>query len=339
MALTRVRTRWANPRGRSGCAAFLAFSRLFLVESRAEAEDIERIAVSYDAPTSCPNEDTFIREIAARTSKLRRVEPSEASRAIRVTLSDVSPGMTRGVLVLADRDGESERVVHDAHCAVVVSGLALIAALAIDPDAETGPVEDVHAPPPPPGPKPASPPVADVVAKRPRAIAIGAAAGGGLRVGVVPAAAMFTIAGIVGLENPSFVHPQARLELSASAPATDRPTDTGPGARLRWFGGHLEGCGLFGRSRLRVGPCALFELGAVHASGLGVKDAQSTTRAGAAMGAGVRGVLTSGLFYADLGAFPLVPFRRDRFYAEPNTTLFQTTAVGAEVGANVGMVF
>ena len=70
-------------------------------------------------------------------------------------------------------------------------------------------------------------------------------------------------------------------------------------------GGHFEGRGLLGRSRLRVGPCALFELGAVHASGLGVKDAPSTTRAAASMGAGLRGVLTPGVFYADFEAFPL----------------------------------
>lgn len=336
-----ARTSWSTPRVRRICAASLVATTYALIEPRASAEEIERIAVSYEAYPLCPNEDAFVGEIAARTSKFQRVSEKEASRVLRVKLTE-EPGhaMTRGELVLAD--GEA-RVVHDENCAVVVSGLALIAALAIDPEAETGPVDRLAPPPPPPPPpppvEPPLPPPPPIVASKPRrTIAFGATAGVGARVGLVPISAAAMISGFVGFEEPTWIHPQARLQLAGTGPRTESGPTAGPAAKLQWYGAHLEGCGFFG-GRFRAGPCGLFEVGAVHASGVNVNDRQSTTRPGASVGAGMRGMLTAGHFYGDVGAFALAPFRRDRFYVDPSVTLFQSSVVGGEVSANVGVIF
>lgn len=321
--------------------------------SEVKAEEIERIAVTYEAHPLCPNEDAFVGEIAARTSRFRRVPEGGGGRTIRVRLrEEEGHAGTRGELVLAEGDAESVRVVHDESCAVVVSGLALIAALAIDPEAETGPVGPIAPPPagppeaPPPPPvavlSPPAAPVADAREGARRSLRGAVVAGMAGRVGVVPASAAVTIAGVVGLvtrsrKGTSLVSPEARLELSLGAPRTEDAG--GPAARLQWFGGHLEGCGLFGVARLRGGPCGLVEVGAVHAEGLAIGDAQSTTRVGASLGGGLRGALTIGAFQAGIGAFVLVPLRRDRFYVDPSLTLFRTSALGGQVGADVGVHF
>lgn len=340
------------PRGRlrvvrRSCAAITVGLAIAISGSRASAEESERIAVSYEAHPLCPNEDAFVGEISARTSKFRRVPPAEAGRTIHVRLSE-EPGhaMTRGELLLAEGDSESTRVVHDENCSVVVSGLALIAALAIDPEAETGPVDPlVHSPPPAPPPPVAPPaPPRDVapppLPPRPSRWQLGASLGVAGRAGLVPLTAAVTIAGFVGRESPSLVHPHARIELSAGAPRTE--SAGGPAADLQWFGGRVEGCGLLGR-RFRAGPCGLVEVGAVHARGVDVSDAQSTTRVGFATGAGARAMLMAGHVQAGIGAFVVIPFRRDRFYVDAprqgTVTVFQSSAVGGQVGADVGMVF
>lgn len=341
------RTSWSPPRLRGflrNCAAFLVATACVLVRAPASAEEVERIAVSYEAHPLCPNEDAFVGEISARTSKFQRAPEREASRALRVKLSE-EPGhaMTRGELVLAD--GEV-RVVHDEKCAVVVSGLALIAALAIDPEAETG--ETIDRTPSPPAPLPPPPPATPLplapveIARRDHAIIVGALAGVGARVGLVPISAAAMIAGFVGLEGgglPTWLHLQVRLQLAGAGPRRESGARPGPAAKLQWYRGHLEGCGALGRGRLRLGPCALFEVGAVHAVGVDVNYAQSTTRVGGSVGPGLRAMLSAGHLYGDIGAFALIPLRRDRFYVDPSVTLFRSSAVGGELGANVGVKF
>jgi hypothetical protein len=148
---------------------------------------------------------------------------------------------------------------------------------------------------------------------------------------LVPFSAAATVAGLFDFDSVEW-----RLELSATGPRT--VTVPKAAARLEWFGGHLEGCNYLGH-RLRAGPCALLETGAVHASGVGVKDVQSTTRFDASLGVGARAAVVSGHFFGEIGAFLLVPFRRDRFYVDPRVTVFQSSTVGAQFGADVGLLF
>jgi hypothetical protein len=104
---------------------------------RAARAQVEAIRLTYDAYAGCPSEAQFVGDVTARTDRARRVGADEPARAfdVRVRAED---GESRGVLQITSLDGTvSLRDVTGETCAAVVSALALMTALAIDPRAAT----------------------------------------------------------------------------------------------------------------------------------------------------------------------------------------------------------
>jgi len=115
---------------------------------RAEAEAVR---VRYSAPAGCSSRAAFVRELTLRTPRIRVVEESEPSTLFLVELADRSTGVA-GELRWIERDGaETARAVSGATCEEVVSALALIAAVLVDPESSSQ-----HPTSPPPVPPPAS---------------------------------------------------------------------------------------------------------------------------------------------------------------------------------------
>ncbi|MEZ4220201.1 MAG: hypothetical protein R3B13_04670 [Polyangiaceae bacterium] len=110
--------------------------------------------VDYRAAESCPDREAFTKEVARRS---RRAQVVATGGALRATVSiEASPW--RGTLSYEGRDGSGQRSVEGEECDEVVSALALMLALLVDPDAELpSPTKSEAAPEPMPptvGPPP-----------------------------------------------------------------------------------------------------------------------------------------------------------------------------------------
>jgi hypothetical protein len=98
---------------------------------------VEPIRVTYRAYSGCPGESRFREEIEGRTERARWAAENERARTFVVTVT-LENEIVRGSLSITSVDGSaSRREVTGDTCSEVVSALALITALAIDPSAST----------------------------------------------------------------------------------------------------------------------------------------------------------------------------------------------------------
>jgi len=122
------------------------------------AEETVRLRLRYEVPAGCPDEAAFVGAVRARTA-LARFESDGAAPTVGVVVQQ-RDGWTWGTLT---RVGALPRDVTGESCDDVVSALALILSLTIEPraDAPSGGAPGVAADPaPPPAMPPAAPPVA-----------------------------------------------------------------------------------------------------------------------------------------------------------------------------------
>jgi hypothetical protein len=105
----------------------------------AAAADTEPIRIRFEAPPGCPSEAAFLDQVRARTAKARVAAASEKARTFAVRLTQEGRSI-HGRLAIEDAASQTElREVTGERCAEVVSALALITALAVDPHASTAP--------------------------------------------------------------------------------------------------------------------------------------------------------------------------------------------------------
>jgi hypothetical protein len=101
--------------------------------------DVEGVRLTYSADTDCPDEGRFSQAVTARTDRMRRAAEGEPARAFVVNITRDTTAI-RGALSITGLDGSvSKREVTGESCNEVVSALALITALAIDPQASIAP--------------------------------------------------------------------------------------------------------------------------------------------------------------------------------------------------------
>ncbi|XYH94246.1 hypothetical protein ACMHYB_41390 [Sorangium sp. So ce1128] len=119
---------------RRGAAAAALWAAL-AAPSAGRAEDgVEPIRVRLEAHAGCPSEMSFVEQVRARTPKVRTAARGERARTF--TIAVVRDGaLSRGRLTIEERDGSSSsRAVSGRTCDEVVSAMALVTALAIDPE-------------------------------------------------------------------------------------------------------------------------------------------------------------------------------------------------------------
>ncbi|NUO53197.1 MAG: hypothetical protein HOV80_30485 [Polyangiaceae bacterium] len=119
-----------------------------LSAERADAAE-RTFTVEYKAAKGCPSRETFVDEIKRRTAVARLAGPGEQPEvSMRVKL-DVKRRKATGRLDMTIGTTATQRDLEDPSCAEVVSALALLAALAIDPLAETAHLPPLPLPPDP----------------------------------------------------------------------------------------------------------------------------------------------------------------------------------------------
>ena len=123
-------------RSRRALAAALVASSIGLAavaSAQHEAPDREPIRIQLDPANRCFTADQLFAEIQSRTARVRRAG-SEPARTLVVSVTSEGREVV-GRIALADEARQTEpRVVRASTCAEALSGLALIAALSIEPD-------------------------------------------------------------------------------------------------------------------------------------------------------------------------------------------------------------
>jgi hypothetical protein len=258
-----------------------------MVCTSAFADERVAIRLAYDGGEGCPPAPAFAAEVTARTARVRMVAPGEAGRELRVRVRS-GPAESRGTLEI---EGGGSREVKGATCAEVVSALALVSALAFDPQAETGPVAATggasgnSAPPastgdtPPPAPAaaaparappPAAPPSPAAPAPRATtetavdwALGLELALAGRMTPRVLVGGGPFVE--VRGDAGPGWA------VRAAFTYATTGPFDQHPGGAIfTWAAGRLAGCVpvLRPSTALAFAPCVDVEAGALTGAGL-----------------------------------------------------------------------
>ncbi len=326
---------------------------LLLLAQRAGAEE-ERVALDYHAPDECPGKAAFESEVRARTAK---VKFGAEGRRFRVV---VDRGESGGAGTLSIREGDaapSERTLSGAACDEVVSALALVAALAVDPLASTAPRSELvlpaepepePEPAPAPKPEPAKAPVERVSSpprpspKPARAPAEPTQFRAGLRADLVsgPAPKPLLAGGFELFLHRKTLLGESGLGLGFFAAQTGVGGPDLETARFRWLVGRVALCPLGAGRPLYYHLCAASDLGALHAEGLAIYQPEARTRLWADAGAvAVAGCEFGPHWYAGLAAGALVNLTRDRFFFEapprPETVYdvpFATFFAGAGLG-------
>jgi hypothetical protein len=118
------------------------------------AQQTEPIRLAYHAAAGCPGRESFIAQVQARTPRAR-FTGDEAAGQLVVVSAEVLDGRARGTI--GTGSGRPREVSAD-NCADVITALALIAALTVDPNAISTSTLPSPAKAPPSATPPAQPP-------------------------------------------------------------------------------------------------------------------------------------------------------------------------------------
>jgi hypothetical protein len=309
-----------------------------VVAPLALAQTGETVHVDYEAPHGCPDVAQFMNEVHARSPRIRFAD--DGTRALSVRLTQTL-GRVSGQFTLRDADGTArQRTVTGSQCAEVVSGLALIAAVAIDPNALLGtPNVDPSAsamtsdagPPIDAAPIAPAPPTPE-----PDRWTFSLWADAELVFGASPSVLVAVpIALELARATPQLFAPGIHLRFERTAGGS---STNGSGADFTFTVGDLDLCPIaWSPWRFRFQGCARGELGALEAFGTGVLPVRSSVRPFFAVGPvlDVRFTVWSRFFLDLQGALLFAAFR-DRYFLEPNTTVFDVPVVGGRIGLGAG---
>ncbi len=225
----------------------------------------------------------------------------------------------------------------------MVSALALMTALAVDPDASTAPMPPVAAPVKAPVVK--TPPVPPRAEKRaPPLVQHPTSTKWRARVGVA-------LEGLGGVAPDPMLVVRPLLEIdreSASASSALRLTagwgreTVGQTAEFTLLDARVEGCPFRVRpSRtLRISPCLALDVGRLEAAGVALTPAETVHRPWVAPGAVARLEWEIvNVLVVEVGGELFVPLERDRFFVDQDTTLHRTPFVAGGVEAAVSASF
>lgn len=298
--------------------------------SAANAEVRRRFTLDYQGVASCPTESQLLDEVQRRAPTAERVLGGPVE--VRALLTVGANGEhQRGIIDLESKDGPTHREVEADDCAEVVRALALILAMAIDPDAGSSPrarentteVERAREPPRHAGPATSS-----------AEVWWAAGASVGLAGGVAPSPSLSE--GLL-LEMGRGHEPgwSAHVRL-AGVHAHGSATAGAGSADFDLLGLRIASCPYRIGIGLTLSGCASFDWGRLQGRGSHTIAAQSSAAAWLAPG---------GFIDAELRALPwlrlqlelgaLLPLARDRFYFGPDETVHRIPSVAGYGGLNV----
>jgi hypothetical protein len=326
---------------------------LGVVGAASARAQVEPVRLVYHAYPGCPDEARFVEKVVANVPRARFAVGREPARTFVVAVRPSEDGSVGFVQVSGIDGAVSRRDVAGKTCDEVVSALALMATLAIDPPVfstpeRTAPLDEAG--------NDSGSPVAAVAdeaetrASRPVSRADagwrwGAGVDAQMLGGVVPVWAPG--AGVfVDLESAA-AHPiLSSLRVSARAATEGTWFSGGVGANLSWITGRLEGC--MGRVRvasLSATVCLDADVGVLASDGDGLANTTSDRRWwGEATALGrVAWPLGGGPWVEGSGGVG-VPFERYTFYYQAasgsgSTAVYRVPVVGGELGLGLGYRF
>jgi hypothetical protein len=338
--------------------AVLVSSGLFAL-ARVAAAEPESVRIDYVAPAGCPDAAGFLRSLRERTSRFRQVVADEPVRRFLVRVT-ASAAAFAGRLEIRNPDGSTAfRSVDAAVCDEVASALALMTALAIDPDALTSGTKAAAKRPAEPTPesaggpegRPAPAAAAAVTASPPRALETpsepwrwSAGAQGHLTFAVSPSlgggADLF-----VDAEAPaaSRLGPAARVGIFLNQSDVKL---SGVVARFRWAAAAVEACpARLGVTRLTAHPCLAFRLGVLQGQGREISHPEATVSLWTDVGPLLRlRFSATARLLVEAQAALLLPLHRPTFEvsdvsAGTTTRVYAVPRVGGSVGLGAAYRF
>ncbi len=322
-----------------------------LVSAMALAQPEAGVRLDYQADARCAaDEKAFIAEVHARSPRIR-ISP-DASRSLVVRIVRVSPSKMAGRIELHEHDGTTtERTVSGASCEEIVSALGLVTALALDPTASTSTSADAGSPEVASTVATASTAQnaqtdASVVHRRDdddeqatplaeRRWSFGAGADGEVVIGASPDP-LFAVP--VFFEATRAVGEHVGLGAGIRFERTGETSlVSGSGADFTWTVGALNLCVVLRAGRIRFDTCVRSHAGAIDAHGEGVVMTRSATRPWVDVGVAlaIRFRIAGPVFVEAQGGIG-VPLVQDRFFLEPNDTVFQASFLTGHVGGGLG---
>jgi hypothetical protein len=315
-------------------------------------DSAEPIQLVWESP-ACGTAEGFRTQVLARTTRATFVE-RDPRRTFRVTIR-VAPAKADkvvGKLVVTDgHGGTTERSLGAAPCDELVEALALVTAIAIDPAASTkplaelgpavlaypadepGPIVKLPWDPAPAAPRDAPPPPA--ARARWRAVALAHA---GLVAGPLPSTAAH-FGGGLGVVREAGLFSQ---ELRATVAGTTTADATASGATAGFSSVRVDLSFSPLRPRWKLvtaAPLAAATLLLVSVTPSGVNDPQPTSRWVPLVALGARGGLEAGPLFAELELRLAIPLTRERYFVDPQLTLFQAAPLAFDGALVFGVRF
>jgi hypothetical protein len=332
---------------RQATSAALTLGLVGFMVGTARAQDpAPPIALGVDVPPECPSDLAV--QILSRTPRTRLAGPGEPARRVGVRIVS-EEGRYRGAVGLDGLDGEPVvRHVEGPSCDEVTAALALIAALAIDPEANMTPVAPVLppapiAPLPPPAPPPPLPRDPEALEVLP-AIEVGFGVASGLAPRAIPGGALMLELGMPKKE-PLFLVRAGASFWSNGQIAVERDDGTANAAAVyRAILARVEACVALRVERFSAAPCATFDVGSLSVQGSEdgvITEGLEASQLWAAPGPALRlGWNFAGPFTLALDGALTFPLQRDTYaFEQPPQVAHDVPAVAARAGAYVGLHF
>jgi len=305
---------------------------------RAQADDPIALRVRVVADGDCASRETFWSAVSRHSSRVSQMLGADGA-LVELAIRRSDEEHVVGVLdVTLPGEVPWQRRLVGGSCAEVTDGLALVTALAFDPNAVVEPAS----------PAPTVLPIAEPAA---REVPIAPAAGpearwrgavlasiGPLVLGTSGPVVGYGISGDLERDRAGLA-PSLRLSLTHAEGSIDF---FGAGAGLAWTTGRASICPLRAdlASSLSLRPCAGLEVGVLVASPVGLVSARSATRAWVApslLGRLRWQVVASIFVEGEVGlAAPLV---RDQIAADPGITLYRAPALVPLASLSAGVRF
>lgn len=287
--------------------------------ARALAQALEKVHIAYRVPADadCPDAASYRARITARNRGVSFVDRADAARVFDVQVRADPDGQMHGRLAVRDPAGlQTVREVFGATCAEVIDALALVAALALDPQRPQEP-RAVPAPEPPATPTTA----------RPR-VAFGVSAGG-----------IYEAVPGLGPVGSAFVDVRTRLvrvSVSGAVARGSASVDAATAAFTRVVG-RVDLCRNLLEGPVRLAGCVRAEAGVLSGVGANIEDPARERRPWLAPGLGVTGTKAlSRRLFGRLAFSLAVPLIRDRFLFSPDTTVHRAGVVVPELMIGIG---
>ena len=291
----------------------------------------------WSSSAGCASRYSFLKELETRTTRLREAREDEHAITLIVETFRTDGGV-RGQLTVRKPDGDlTVREVPGADCAEVESGMALIAALMVDPVA--GSVDRVPLRPPPiqAAPAPDTKPTPGAPHGSRWSIRIEQRLMG--RTAVAPGWTWGPALGAMLTAETSRFRPSVALSVHDARATVVKPQGS---AELDWRTAELGLCPIAAPvgEAWDLRACASLQLGRLRGAGFATANPakKRILWTSAALQLAARYRIVGPLWLGFETAFTF-PFSRERFYLDPDLTLHQVPAWGVSAGLGVGVRF